>query len=316
MRKILFLLAIVLSLPSLIMADDETRKGAIVGIDFQTSSYINPYVSFEGQRYEPRNLITYNDKSSFIYFPFGAGFYNRYGFSEFRTYAGHLLIRGLLNLISPNKQYKFTTDKVYEGDSYADDYIPVFDEFGNQTSDKWELQPGEGLEGSYLEMDFLRIVFSGRIFESFPLTMGAQGGIGNFGVKFAKIRKDHEPVVVDNDGPGVVNFNERADLYYGLNIGWAQELFGDQLLILNAQYDWHFFLKDDNSNENERKGNRIRLEVNWFPFSRDSALGNIIFNAYYIQNKVPYLKEFNKYIPVTFENKTFAVSIRYLMILF
>ncbi len=33
------------------------------------------------------------------------------------TYAGHLLITGLINLINPNKQYKFTTDKVYGGES-------------------------------------------------------------------------------------------------------------------------------------------------------------------------------------------------------
>ena len=313
MRRSLFLLSIVLILPSLIMAGDNLRDGLVMGIDFQTTNYINPYVSYEGQPYEPRNLITYNDKSSFVYFPFGWASYSDQGFGEFSTYAGHLLITGLLNLISPNKEYKYTTDKVYTGDSWADGYVPVFDEFGNQTSDKWPLTPGEGLEGSYAEMDFLRLVFSGRVFRSFPLTLGGQGGIGSFGVNFAKVREGSEPSLINNDGPGVVNFNKLVDLYYGLNVGWAQELFGGQLVILNAQYDWHFFLKDDNNDEYRREGNRIRVELNWFPFSTDSALENIIFNAYYIQNKVPYFKKFNKYIPVTFENKTIAFSIRYLL---
>ncbi len=80
MRKTVFALTIVCLLPSLIMAGDNRRDGLVVGIDFQTTNYVNPYVSFEGQRYDPRNLITYKDKSSFFYFPFMWNGYSDQGF--------------------------------------------------------------------------------------------------------------------------------------------------------------------------------------------------------------------------------------------
>lgn len=310
--KILFTVLIVFC----VSVNAQQRSGVYLGIDFFSGSHTNPYVSYSGSEINPTSFKGYSDNTTQFYVPFGYATYSKDGFGEFSSYAMHFLVVGAVNLLNPNKEYKFSTDKTYIGDSYADGYVPVFGDV-DQTSSLWNYGPGKGLEASYTETDLFRFVFATNELTStikMPFMIGAQGGVGGFGVHFAKVQEGHEPSDVNSDGPGLVNFNDAVDLYFGANIGYGTEIMGEDLALVSLQYDWHYFIKGV-EDDSQLKGNRITVELTYFPFSSESGfLSNIFFKGYYRHNSIPYMKKFAESIETTYTNTIVGLGVSYFLL--
>lgn len=243
----------ILTFTSLVYSQE--RSGIMVGLNFLTTSHENPYVYFSGSETNPQNFKGFGDNTTQFYIPFGYVNYSKNSYSEFSSAALHFLVLGGINLLNPNKEYKFSTDRTFLGDSYADGYIPVFSNFLNNTGPLGTEENGRVIEASYSEIDLLRFVFSSRFIKQLPVMFGAQGGIGKFGVHFSWVKDGASPTPANTDGPGVVNFNDGTDLYFGINAGTAIELGKMQLLHFLLQYDWHYFI--DGVEKAQVNGNRI-----------------------------------------------------------
>jgi len=291
----------------------QTRSGVLVGLQYESTSHENPYVHVEGSNsLTPTSVTGYSDNTSHFYFPFGYVNYSKNGFSEFSTYALHMLVVGTMNLMNPNKQYEYTTDKTYSGDSYADGYTPIFD-----NSDQFSVG-NKGLEASFNDMDLFRMVFASSMekFLGLPVLIGGQAGLGNFGVHFAGVQEGHEPSDVNNDYVGLVNFNETADLYFGVNTGYATEIMGADLALLTVQYDWYFFIDGVSQTGEERVfgGNKLTVELIYFPFdAKEDYLSNLFFKAFYKSSTVPYMKEFAEKFPTNYTFTKIGLGVNYLI---
>lgn len=296
----------------------QTRSGLMVGVQYEATSHTNPYVYVGGNDpLNPQSVKGYSDNTSHFYFPFGYVNYSKKGYSEFSTYAFHLLFVGVLNLINPNKEYKYTTNKTYSGDSWADGYSPVLDEADGVYHEYNPYATDHGLEASYVDMDFLRLAFSGNIDEwiGVPLMIGAQGGIGNFGVHFAKVMDGHEPTELNNDKNGLVNFNETVDLYFGPSIGYVTEIMDDDLAMIQLQYDFYYFIKGTGNDEYRLDGNRFTAELTYFPFDyRQSIWKNLFFKVFYKTSTVPYMKDFADKMPTNYTYSKIGIGINYLIL--
>ena len=294
----------------------QERSGIYLGVNYYSASHTNPYVYVTGNELNPTSVQGFDDKTSQFYIPFGYASYSKEGFSEFSSYALHFLVVGALNLINPNKEYTITTDHTYSGDSWADGYVPVFDDI-SQTSQYWNYGTNKALEASYVENDLFRFAFAtNKLTESIdmPVIAGVQGGVGGLGVHFAEVEKDHEPGDVNNDHSGLVNFNDAVDLYFGANIGYTTELTGHDLALVSVQYDWHYFIKGVSDNS-QLKGNRLTVEVTYFPFDvRKGFLKNLFLKAFYKHNSIPYMKKFAEKIETTYTNTTLGLGVSYFIL--
>jgi hypothetical protein len=284
-----------------------------LGIQYELTSHTNPYVDVGIDAVNQG----FEDKTSFFYFPFAHSSYSKHAFSEFSTNAFHLLFKGALNLINPNKEYKYTTDKTYSGDSYADGYVPIFDDFEKNTSEYWSVNPHEGIEASFSDTDLLRFAYAASMAESvigLPIMLGFQGGVGQMGIHFAKVREGHEPSSLNNGAIGITSFNDATDLYFGPSIGYVTEVLGNDLAMLLVQYDWYYFIKgiDDSGEDRMLNGNKLTLELTYFPFDiRDKYLDNLFFKFIYKTSTVPYMKGFSDKISVDYEFTKIGFGINY-----
>lgn len=308
-----FIVLTLLLITSVIFSQDDIRSGVYLGAEYQMASHTNPYVYYEGSELEPTSYKGFEDKTSQLYFPFGYSVYSPKGYSEFSTSAAHYLLVGAGNLINPNKEYEFNQDHAYKGDSYADGYVPVFDDFAENTSEYWNLPSGKGIEASYSEVDLFRIIYSGAFLTDLidlPFLIGVQGGVGNIGVHFARVEEGHEPSDAADDGPGLTAFNELVDLYYGVNVGYATPFTGKDLMVVTVQYDFYYFIKGTVNDEYVHDGNRLTIDAAYFPFENDgSVLGNLFFKVFYKTSTIPYLKKFNEKMPIDYSNSTFGLGV-------
>jgi hypothetical protein len=313
--KLTYLAALMLIISTIFFAQE--RSGLYVGVNYNVNTYTNPYVYVTGNQLEPTSVSGFEDNSTNFYFPCGYATYSKAGYSEFSTSAFHYLFVGALNLLNPNKEYTITTDHTYSGDSYADGYVPVLNNVTQNTSQYWNFGNNQGLEASFAEIDLFRMVYSGNFGESLlglPFMAGFQGGVGNFGVHFARVQEGAEPGDANNDGTGLVNFNDAVDLYFGANVGYVTEIMGDDLAMLVLQYDWHFFIKGVGT-ETQLKGNRITLELTYFPFGEDEGfLSNLFFKGFYKHNSVPYMKKFADTISTDFSNSSVGIGVSYFLL--
>ncbi|GJQ61871.1 MAG: hypothetical protein SCALA702_09240 [Melioribacteraceae bacterium] len=308
MKSFSLILIILIGISSLSIAQRNTRWGLLLGVEMQSTSHTNPYVVYQGTEYAPTSYQGFEDNTTHFYFPFGYYAYNEDFYTEFSTSAAHLLIVGIANLLNPNKEYKYTTDKVYIGDSYADGYIPVFNDFEQNTSSEWGLGNGQGIEASYNEQELFRLAFSGSLKEYYvPISAGVQGGIGKIGVHFANVQEGHEPSPANTDGPGLTNFNDFTHLSYGVNIGKGISITGKDLLYVLAYYDWFYFM--DGVDEAQGGGNRLTIEATYFPFENGTFLGNLSFKGYYKNISIPFMKNFNEVLPVDYSNSTIGLGV-------
>lgn len=292
----------------------QTRSGLMIGVQYETTSHTNPYVLVGGTNAAAPNSVTgFSDNTSHFYFPFGFANYSTKGYSEFSTYAFHQLLVGVMNLLNSGKDYKFTTNKTYSGDSWADGYVPVFDNANSVFIQNNNNAINYGLEASFIDMDFLRLAYAGSMksFLGLPFMLGLQGGVGNFGVHFAKVQEGHEPTELNNDGSGLVNFNETVDLYFGPSLGYVTEIFKGDLAMLLVQYDWYYFIKGS-GDENRFDGNRLTVELTYFPFEYESNfLGNMFFKGFYKTSTVPYMKTFAEQIPTDYTFSKIGLGVNY-----
>ncbi|MBL1213951.1 MAG: hypothetical protein HND52_11390 [Ignavibacteriae bacterium] len=295
----------------------QERSGLQIGVQYEMTSHTNPYVFVEGtDQLNPISVKGFEDNTSQVYFPFGYVNYSKKGYSEFSTYAFHMLAVGGMNLLSSNKEYVFTTDKTYSGDSYADGYTPVFDNAGSVGAEYKNFNTNKGLEASFEDLDLVRLVYSGSLNKviGVPLMLGAQGGLGNFGVHFAKVQPGHETTELNNDHTGLVNFNETVDLYFGANVGYVTEIFEGDLAMLLVQYDWYYFIKGvpDNSFFD---GNKLTVELSYFPFDyRRKFLKNLFFKAFYKTSSVPYMKTFAEKFETDYTFSKIGIGVNYLIL--
>jgi|GEM_PF-2305912 len=295
---------------NLLSAQSNVRSGLQMGVELRSGTHTNPYVHYSGSELVPTNLIGFEDVTTQVYFPFAWSVYSKDGFSEFSTSAGHLLIVGIANLLNSNKEYKFTTDKAYAGDSYADGYVPVFGDFEANTSQYWGTAPNKGIEASYGESDLFRFIYASNAFTEsikLPVLVGFQGGIGQIGVHFANVQEGSSPTEANTDGPGLTNFNDLTDLYYGANLGFASSITGTDLAVLSVQYDWFYFIKG--VEENRGGGSRLTIEATYFPFENEGILGDLFFKAYYKSTTIPYMKKFNEIMPVDYKNSIIGLGV-------
>jgi len=303
-------IVIILIFSSLIYSQE--RSGLMVGLNFLTTSHENPYVYFSGSETNPQNFKGFSDNTTQLYIPFGYVNYSKDSYSEVSSAALHFLVLGGINLLNPNKAYKASTNKTFTGDSYADGYIPVFSDFLDNTGALGTAESTRVIEASYSEIDLVRAVFSSRFIKQLPVMFGAQGGIGKFGVHFSWVKDGSSPTPANTDGPGVVNFNDGTDLYFGVNTGAVVELGRMQLLHFSLQYDWHYFI--DGVEKAQVNGNRITLEASYFPFPDRTFWGNLFFKAFYKHNNVPYMKKFADAQPVDYSNSTFGLGIQLIIL--
>jgi len=307
--KVFTIIIVLATLPT----NGQTRSGIVVGVQYESTSHQNPYVFVEGNSASsPISVTEYSDNTSHFYIPFGYSVFSKKGFGEVSSYALHMIVVGTMNLISPSKQYEYSTDKTYSGDSYADGYTPIFDDAGQFSVGN------KGLEASFNDMDLFRFAFAGSMEEyiSLPILLGGQGGLGNFGVHFAAIQEGHEPSEANNDYVGLVNFNETADLYFGVNTGYASEIIGGDLVILSVQYDWYFFIDgvDQIGDERKMEGSKLTVELTYFPFDHQSEyLKNMFIKAFYKSSDVPYMKQFAESIPTNYTFTKIGLGINYLI---
>lgn len=308
MKYFLTIMILLLISATFLSGQRGTRSGLLLGVEMQMTNHTNPYVVYEGTEYAPTSYRGFEDNTTHFYFPFGYYVYNEDLYGEFSTSSAHLLIVGIANLLNPNKEYKYTTDKVYIGDSYADGYIPVFEDFEQNTSSEWGVNSGQGIEASYNEQELFRLAMSGTLEDYYlPFSAGVQGGIGKIGVHFANVQEGHEPSPANTDGPGLTNFNDFTHLSYGVNVGKGLSITGKDLLYVLAYYDWFYFM--DGTEEPQGGGNRLTIEATYFPFEERTFLGNVSFKAYYKNITIPYLKNFSKVLPVDYSNSTIGLGV-------
>ncbi|MCF8241208.1 MAG: hypothetical protein K9J16_07465 [Melioribacteraceae bacterium] len=296
----------------------QTRSGLMVGVQYESTSHTNPYVFVGGtDPLNPLSVQGFSDNTSHVYFPFGYASYSENGYSEFSSYALHELVVGVMNLLNSNKQYKYSTDKTYSGDSWADGYVPVLDGANSVSQQTNSIAGGNfGLEASFLDMDFLRLAYAGTMqdFLNLPVMLGFQGGVGNFGVHFAKVQEGHEPSEINNDGTGLVNFNEAVDLYFGPSIGYVTQIFPGDLAMLLVQYDWYYFIKGT-GDEMRLDGNKLTFELTYFPFDRRKPmLKNLFFKLFYKTSTVPYMKKFADSLPVDYSFSKIGIGVNYFIL--
>ena len=307
MKKYIILILAMLTVNSF----SQTRSGLAMGFQYELTSHTNPYVKVENGVVQG-----FEDNTNFLYFPFSYSNYSKNGFSELSTNAFHLLFVGALNLLNPNKQYEYTTDKTYSGDSYADGYVPIFNDFESNTSEFWNLNPQEGIEASFSDTDLLKLAYAGSMGKSIgvPVMIGFQGGVGQMGVHFAKVREGSEPSDVNAGAIDVESFNDATDLYFGPSIGYVTELFGNDLAMLIVQYDWYYFIKgiDDSGEDMMLNGNKLTFEFTYFPFDyRESFLKNLHFKFIYKTSSVPFMKKFAETTPTDYDFTKIGLSINY-----
>ncbi len=307
--NILFIILII----STTITTAQERTGVFAGFTYETTSHENPYVFVDGSNaMDPLSVTGFSDNTNHLYFPFGYAAYSDQGYAEFSTYAFHQLFVGALNLLRTN-EYKIGVDKTYSGDSWADGYVPVFNDAGEIGNQYDNFTGNKGLEASFIDMDFLRLVYSGSIksYAGIPLMLGFQGGIGNFGVHFAQVEEGHEPSEINNDYTGLVNFNEAVDLYFGINTGYVTEIFEDDLAMLLIQYDWYYFIKGT-GDEMRLEGNKLTVELTYFPFDyRKKFLKNIFFKGFYKSSTVPYMKDFAEKFPTDYSFSKIGLGVNY-----
>ena len=311
MKKYIIILILTLSI---ISTSAQTRSGLAVGFQYETTSHTNPYVKIDNGTFQ-----SFEDKTNFLYFPFNYGNYSKNGFSELSTNAFHLLLVGAVNLISPSKEYVISTDRTYSGDSYADGYIPIFDDFEAQTKQYWGTNSQEGIEASFNDTYLLRYIFAGSLKNTMlglPVLFGIQGEVGQMGVHFSKVRDGHEPSPIKSAG-SVTGFNDGTVLTFGANTGYVTELLGNDLAIFSIQYDWYYFIKGVSESGEERmlNGNKLTFELTYFPFdNRQEYLNNLHFKFLYKTSTVPYMKEFSDTTPIDYEFTKIGLSINYFIL--
>lgn len=310
MKKYIILIIVMLTVNSF----SQTRSGLAMGFQYELTSHTNPYVKVENGVVQD-----FEDNTNYLYFPFAYSNYSKKGYSELSTNAFHLLFVGALNLLNPNKEYVYTTDKTYSGDSYADGYVPTFNDFESNTSQYWGVNPQEGIEASFSDTDLLRLAYAGSMEQSFiglPIMIGFQGGVGQMGVHFAKVQEGHEP----SSGAPISNiesFNDATDLYFGPSIGYVTELLGNDLAMLLVQYDWYYFIKgiDESGEDMMLNGNKLTFELTYFPFDyRESFLKNIHFKLIYKTSTVPFMKKFAETTPTSYDFTKIGLSVNYFVL--
>lgn len=295
----------------------QERSGLSIGVQYETTSHENPYVFVGGSNaMAPESVTGFSDNTSQFYFPLGYTSYSPKGYSELSTYAFHLLFVGAINLIGSQKQYVYNTDKTYSGDSYADGYTPVFSNSENIGKEYGNFNGNKGLEASFNDLDLFRMVYSGSMKEAIgiPVMLGLQGGIGNLGVHFAQIEEGHEPSDINNDKTGLVNFNDAADLYFGVNTGYVTQIFNGDLAMLLIQYDWYYFIKGVTDNS-KLAGHKLTFELTYFPFDyRKKFLKNLFFKAFLKTSVVPYMKDFADKTPTDYSFTKFGIGVNYFIL--
>jgi hypothetical protein len=149
----------------------------------------------------------------------------------------------------------------------------------------------------YAELDFLRFMFS-TSYDVLPFSVGAQGGLLNFGIYSNTVPNKLRDVTFDRPN---LRFSDEVSMYYGLNVGKTLPFFGGRDLYANVQYDWHFMFKEGGDSG---KGNRISAFVHVFPIW-DSVRASV----YYRQNSAPYL-DFQQY-DATYKNRSIGFELTY-----
>lgn len=301
MRRLFLLIALSCSL---LWSQD--RSGLLMGLDFTSTNHTNPYVFVEGTNaYEPEGVKGFKDKTSHFFLPFGYVSYSKAGYGEMTTNAWHLLAVGAYNLMVGNSEYHSPTEGVFHGESYANNFSPVFSD--NDFDETFEV--------SFIDTDLFNFVFSGSMAEYIilPITVGFQGSLGNFGVQFANIRKNSEPGNANNDYVGLVNFNKTVHFTYGLNLGYVTSIINDDLAMVLVKYDKYYFIKGVGK-EYQGKGNRLQVELTYFPFGEDSpSLSALGFKATYRKSTVPYMKHFSKVIPTDYSFTKIGFGLHYIL---
>lgn len=303
MKKIINLIFIVFLFTNLSLLA-QSRSGLAVGYEYFTSSHTNPYVNIDING----NITSYTDVANHYYFPFGWFAYSKKQYAEVSTNAWHLLFVGILNMINPNKTQVVSLDHTYSGDSYADGYVPIFNDFGKNTG-------LTNIEASITDQDLLRFVMSGTTADWLPVMFGVQGGVGKLGVHTSKIEEDHEPSDVEYKTYGLATFNDGTDLYFGVNTGFVTSILNDDLALLSIQYDWYYFIKGTYKDEYQMNGNRLTFELTYFPFNSNSGwLSNLHFKGYYKTTKVPFMRDFSEKYNVDWEYSKIGLSVNYFIL--
>ncbi|MCF8260131.1 MAG: hypothetical protein K9J12_05100 [Melioribacteraceae bacterium] len=280
-KKILFCSVFLLSF---LAVNGQDRQGVFAGFSMYNVSHTNPYINLGGDVVTPTNFVGYEDKTSHKYFTFGWAAYSEKSWGEFSTNALDLLI----NPIAFGSENE-------EGQADATGSSPFFDDYESNVN----LFMNSGDQPIFEETDLFRIAGGGRLIDEFPLMLGIQAGLGKFGLNPS-----------ENTGVGFVKFNNTVDMYYGVNLGASLE-FGPVLAMVNAFYDFHFFIKGGSKDGYDNEGNRLTVEATVFPFEAESDLGRFFIKAFYKQNTVPYLKDWSENYTVEYSNSSVGFSINY-----